>query len=313
MQNAVINVNGQIFSREEANTSAAARISAFDRAYLYGDSLYEVCRTYGGKLFALQEHLERMEKSADLCRMKFSQPLSVFAAEMERTLAEWRKRGNTQAEGYVRIIVSRGTGRIGFGSSCVDSPTLFTIIAQKLDEPTDAQLTKGYAYQISHRLRNDPRALDPAMKSGNYLNSLLAYLEATEPKGPQGGDGGRFDDALLCNHEGFLTEGTTFNIGYIRRGILATPPLDIGILDGITRRRLIHLCGELGVPVREVRFPRERMFEADEVFMCSTIKEVFPVTRIDDKKIGNGKPGPLTLKLRQAFRESVEKELGLSR
>ena len=123
-------------------------------------------------------------------------------------------------------------------------------------------------------MRNDPRALDPAMKSGNYLNSLLAYLEAAEAG---------FDDALLCNAEGNLTEGTTFNIFYVRRGIVATPPLDIGILDGITRRHVIELAAKLGIPVREVRFPHERLYEADEVFMTSSIKEVFRVARVDSK------------------------------
>ena len=111
----------------------------------------------------------------------------------------------------------------------------------------------------------------------------------------------------MCNDEEHVTEGTTFNVGYLRRGILATPPLDIGILDGITRRMLFRVAETLNIPVREVRFPRERLYEADEVFMCSTIKEVFPVTRVDEHRIGKGTPGTLTLKLRQAFREAALK------
>jgi branched-chain amino acid aminotransferase len=138
------------------------------------------------------------------------------------------------------------------------------------------------------------------MKSGNYLNSLLAYLEAA-------GDG--FDDAILCNFDGHVTEGTTFNVGYIKRRCLATPPLDVGILDGITRRRLIRIAREIGLEVREVRFPKERMYEADEVFLSSTIKEAFPVTRLDQKRIGDGKPGAWTRKLQKAFREQALAEL----
>jgi branched-chain amino acid aminotransferase len=191
-------------------------------------------------------------------------------------------------------------GRIGFGLNCIETPTQFVVIVQPLDEPSEAQVRKGYKLQVSTRLRNDPRALDPAMKSGNYLNSLLSYLDAAALD---------FDDALLCNQDGHLTEGTTFNVGYIRRGILATPPLDIGILDGITRRTLLGLAEDLGIPVREVRFPRERLYEADEVFLCSTIKEIFPVTQVDEKRIGRGKPGELTLKLRKAFRESALKRI----
>lgn len=294
---ALVNVNGQIFEQKEAESRAEGRISVFDRGYLYGDSLYEVCRTYGGKLFAVREHLERLEKSAGLCHMVLSQPLETYAQQMHETVQAYHRRlGKNDAEVYCRLIVSRGVGKIGFGLRCLQSPTQYVIIAQPLDEPTSEQFEKGAALQFSARVRNDRRALDPAMKSGNYLNSLLAYLEASARE---------FDDAILCNFEDHVTEGTTFNVGYIRRGILATPPLDVGILDGITRRRLFDVCGELGLPYREVRFPRERMFEADEVFLCSTIKEIFPVTRLDDRKIGKGTPGPWTRKLQKAFRQAA--------
>ena len=304
MQNGVINVNGQIFDSVEAASHAEAKISVFDRGYLYGDSLYEVCRTYQGKLFAASEHLQRLEKSAALCKMKLSQPLSLYANEMERTLKEYHRRtqgpGGKPLEAYVRLIVSRGRGKIGFGLNCLQSETLYVIIAQPLEEPSAEQFRKGYAMQISERLRNDRRALDPAMKSGNYLNSLLAYLDAVAAG---------YDDALLCNLDGHIAEGTTFNIAYVRRGIIATPPLDIGILDGITRKRIFQITAALQLPMREVRFPKERLYEADEVFMCSTIKEVFPITRVDGVKIGDGKPGPITRKLRASFRESALQEL----
>ena len=182
MKTAMLNVNGKIFTREEAETRPEARISVFDRAYLYGDSLYEVCRTYRGKLFAVQEHLERLGRSAELCHMTLSQPLSLYAAEMQRTVDAFFHQASGVKEVYFRLIVSRGVGRIGFGLSCVESPTQYVIIAQPLDEPSDAQLRKGFALQTSARLRNDRRALDPAMKSGNYFNSLLAYLEAGGPR-----------------------------------------------------------------------------------------------------------------------------------
>ena len=298
--NAIVNVNGQIFHQKEAESNAQGRISVFDRGYLYGDSLYEVCRTYGGKLFGVAEHLDRLEKSAALCHMVLSQPLSEYAQQMQDTVLAFQKRAGSTAEAYCRIIVSRGIGKIGFGLRCLESPTQFVVIVQPLEEPSPEQFEKGAVLEISHRIRNDRRALDPAMKSGNYLNSLLAYLEANAQD---------FDDAILCNFEGHVTEGTTFNVGYIRRGILATPPLDVGILDGLTRRRMLEICAELGLPNREVRFPPERMLEADEVFLCSTIKEVFPVTRLNDRKIAQGKPGPWTRKLQKAFRQSALKSL----
>lgn len=296
MRSAIINLNGELI--QPADVAKKARVSIFDRSYMYGDSLYEVARTYGGKLFRLRDHLERLESSAKLCRMVLGQPLSQYETECERTLQAFYAQGGS-GEAYCRIIVSRGEGRIGFGLNCLTTPTLYTVIVQPLDEPTSEQLRKGYSMKISTRLRNDRRALDPAMKSGNYLNSLLAYLEAAAED---------HDDALLCDHEGFLTEGTTFNLFYVRRGIVATPPLDVGILDGITRRILIQAARELGIEVREVRFPRERLYEADEVFLSSTIKEAFPITRVDGNVIGDGKPGPITMKLRKAFGQVVARE-----
>lgn len=295
MLNVILNVNGTILPPEDALKPV---IPAFDRSFLYGDSLYEVARTYNGKFFFLEEHLMRMAKSAILCRMKLSQPLSHYQAECERALRAFQALpGMAQKEAYCRIVVSRGTGKIGFGEENLLTPTQYVIIVQPLAPPTAEQFEKGFRFRIAtDRIRNHPRAIDPAMKSGNYLNSLLAYLDATKEG---------FDDALLCDGQGFLTEGTTFNIFYVRRGIIATPPLDIGILDGITRRHVIGIARDMGIEVREVRFPKERLYEADEVFMTSSIKEAFPVTELDGKKIGDGKPGPITRRLAQAVREDA--------
>lgn len=265
MQNTIINVNGQILNPDEA------KISVFDRGFLYGDSLYEVVRSYHGEFFLIDEHLKRLEKSAELCRMVLGQSLSVYKNEIFRTFQIFRAQPkHEKVEAYARIIVSRGIGKIGFGLSCLLSTTQYVIIIQPIDAPTAEQFKVGMKLKVSDRLRNDRRALDPAMKSGNYLNSVLAYLEAASED---------FGDALLCNAEGHITEGTTFNIFYARRGIVATPPLDIGILDGLTRKRVIQQASELKIPVREVRFPKERLYEADEVFLTSSIKEVFPLPK----------------------------------
>src|SRR6185295_7840078 len=218
MQNALVNMNGQIVAAQQAH------VSVFDRSYLYGDSLYEVVRSYRGKFFGLHDHLVRLAASAELAHMTLNQPLDLYRQEIERTYEAFRAAGGG-GEAYARIIVSRGTGKIGFGLNCLPSPTQFTIIVQPLEAPNAESFAKGFKLTIVDRLRNNPRALDTAMKSGNYLNSLLAYLEA-------GADG--FEDALMVDGEGFVTEGTTFNICYVRRGIVAPPPLDVGILDGIT-------------------------------------------------------------------------------
>ncbi len=296
MLDTLINVNGQIVS------AAEAKVPVMDRGFMYGDSLYEVVRTYGGKPFGIEEHLERLEKSAQLCQMKLGQTRHDYRNAMLHTLEAYKKKNihSDTSEYYVRLMVSRGSGKIGFGLECVETPTQYFVLVRPLTPPTEEQVAKGMHLQVSKRIRNDPRALDPAMKSGNYLNSLLAYLEAmSDPKHRD------FEDAILCNFDGHVTEGTTFNVGYIRRGILVTPPLDIGILDGITRRLLLETAREQGIETREVRFPKERLYEADEVWVSSTIKEIFPVTRVDGKKIKTGKPGPITLKLRQALHQRL--------
>ena len=287
MNNALVNVNGEILK------AGQAKVSVFDRGFLYGDSLYEVIRSYNGKFLYLDQHLQRLEKSAELCQMTLGQTIQTYHDDIYRTFKAFRALpGQAKTEAYCRLIVTRGVGKIGFGLNCIETPTQYSIIMQPIDVPPDEQYRKGLRMKISDRLRNNPKALDPAMKSGNYLNSLLAYLDASAAD---------FDDALLCNADGHLTEGTTFNIFYVRRGIIATPPLDVGILDGITRQHVVGLARKLKIEVREVRFPKEYLYEAEEVFLSSSIKEVMAITQVDNRKIGNGKPGPITLKLRKAY------------
>ena len=292
----LVNLNGKIIPIDEA------KVSVFDRSFLYGDSLYEVVRTYNGKPFRLKEHLIRLEKSAALCQMKYSQPLAEYEREMLRSIEAYRNQpGKKDEDVYVRIVISRGSGKIGFGLKNLETPTLYAIIVEPISMFPNKSMDEGMKLQISKRMRNHPDALDPAMKSGNYLNSLLAYLTAA--------DAG-FEDAILLDYQGFVTEGTTFNLFYVNRGIVATAPLDVGILDGVSRRIIINLCIELGIPCREIRFPKEYLFEADEVFLSSSLKEAMPVTNLDGKKIGKG-AGPITLKLKKAFDELVKRELSL--
>jgi len=295
---AVLNVQGKLLlPGQEA-------ISAFDRSYLYGDSLYEVVRSYGGQFLdeQMQGHVDRLQASARLCNMELSQKPVEYCREMQRTLKYFHEqpfgkdsRGR-KLDAYCRIVLSRGVGRIGFGKQQLLGPTLFTIYVQPVDTPSEAAHERGLHLQVVERIRNHPNALDPAMKSGNYLNNLLAFLEAANA---------RYDDALLADGEDSLTEGTTFNLFYVRRGIVCTPPLDVGILDGITRRTVIRLAREARIEVREVRFTKQRLYEADEVFATSTLKEVMAVTKVDRVRIGSGKPGPITRKLRKLFQEEI--------
>ncbi len=291
----IINLNGQIIPIDEA------KVSVFDRSFLFGDSVYEVIRTYHAQPFRLKEHLVRLEKSAKICQMKLSQTSQEYEREVIRSIQTYQAQPGRQKEDvYVRLIVSRGAGKIGFGLKNLETPTLYSIIVEPISMFPNKSFQEGTRLQISDRMRNPPLALDPAMKSGNYLNSLLAFLTAAEAS---------FDDAVLLDSQGFVSEGTTFNIFYVNRGIVATPPNDVGILDGITRRLIIDVCIKLGIPCREVRFPKEYLYTADEVFISGSVKEIIPVTQLDQKKIGNGKPGPITTRLKQAFDAQIESEM----
>jgi branched-chain amino acid aminotransferase len=294
----IINLNGKIVTLDEA------KVSVFDRSFLYGDSLYEVVRTYQGKPFRLKEHLSRMQKSAALCQMTFSQTSDEYEREILRSIDTFRAQpGRENDDVYARIVVSRGSGKIGFGLGNLETPTFYVVMVEPISLFPNKEFDVGVKLQISERVRNHPKTIDPAMKSGNYLNSLLAYLTAAK-------DG--YEDALMLDYQGFMTEGTTFNIFYVNRGIVATPPLDVGILDGISRRVIINSCVELGIPCREVRFPKQYLLDADEVFISSSLKEVMPVTNLDGKKIGNGKGGPISRKLKDAFELQVRNELKLA-
>lgn len=285
MQEIVVNVNGRIVPSSEA------KVSVFDRGFMYGDSLYEVVRTQNGQFVDLDEHFNRLKKSAELCRMELSQSQEEYQRQLKLTFNEYAKHSNQDA--YCRLIVTRGAGKIGFGLDCIETSTQFVIIVKPIDFFSNNSVQQGVRVQVSKRIRNDRRALDPAMKSGNYLNNLLAHLEARDEG---------FDDAILCNAEGHLTEGTTFNLFYVKSGVVCTPPLEIGILDGIVRRNTLNILQEAGVPVREICFHKERLYEADEVFLTSSTKDAFPITQVDHR---NKKAGPLTLALRKELQKKL--------
>jgi len=214
-------------------------------------------------------------------------------------------------EAYVRIIVSRGRGKIGFHEKNIEGGTELCLIIQPFLPLDDAAFEKGTSLGIAKRPRNPSISLDPALKSGNYLNSVLAFLE-TVPKSskechlnPERDFAAQWpmppEDALLCDLDGFLTEGTTFNFFYAKRGILVTSPLDVGILEGITRKNLIALARTHGLPVREARFKPSDLLGADEAFVASTLKEAYPILCVNGQVIGTGKPGPITRKLKTLF------------
>jgi branched-chain amino acid aminotransferase len=260
----------------------AAKVSVFDRGFLYGDSVYETIGTMYGRLFALRDHLERLERSAQ--RIGLTVPLRPV---IERAVADTvAAAGN--AESRVRVMLTRGTGQLDLDPATAPDTRLIVIVAP-LVAPTPEMVERGVAVAIVSIARNNPRAIDPAVKSGNYLNNVLALGEARR----------RFQahEAILCGGDGSVAEGASSNVFAVIGGEVRTPPTEVGILDGITRAKVIDLCHEAGIPFAERRLQPDELRAADEVFLTSATRGVLPVTRVDDRPVGAGVPGPITRRL----------------
>jgi branched-chain amino acid aminotransferase len=271
-----VHIGGKVCLPEEA------KISVFDRGFLYGDSVYETIGTAYGRLFAARDHLDRLERSA--MRIGLRVPPR---ADIERAIAETMEAaGNIETR--VRVVLTRGSGKLDLDPASVDD-TQLVVIVFPLGPPTAEMYAKGVTVAIVSITRNSPSAIDPAVKSGNYLNNVLALGEARRRLGAY--------EAILCGADGSVAEGSTSNIFTVVGGEVRTPPLEVGILDGITRSKVLELCRKNGLRLVEVRmFPAE-LRAAEEAFITSATRGVLPVTRIDDKPVGDGTPGPVTRNL----------------
>jgi len=276
-----VNINGAL------TPPAEARISVFDRGFLYGDSVYEVLRTYNRKPFALAEHQARLERSA--AELELPLPDRAWLErEIHRTL---EAAGNE--ESYCRIIVTRGSGPISLDPSLARDPV--TVILVQPYAPFPERLyTAGLRVHIPRIRRNLRAAVDPAIKSGNYLNSILALAEARRAG---------FDDALMLDVEGRVTEASAANVFVLRDGVLCTPRLETGILEGVTRGLVLRLVREHDLPSAECDlYPRD-LEAAEEVLLTSTLREAMSVVQIDDRTVGSGQPGPACSRVRGWLRE----------
>jgi branched-chain amino acid aminotransferase len=302
-----VNVNGTITSAEEA------RISPLDHGFLYGDSVYETVRTYHGKPFLLGRHLDRLQRSLDrtflplpLSRREIEEEILRTLASVQGTLAALKglKAPSTDDLG-ARIVVSRGVGPIGLDvTKCPASAYLIYAFELPHDavppEASPCSNGEGISVVISKTRRNSPRALDPAIKSGNFLNNILAFKDAQDA-GAQ--------EALLCNTEGYLAEGTTSNV-FVAKNDLVWTPNAYGILDGITRGVLFEEAQQAGITLGETNIPPEALFSADEVFITSSIKGVVPVTQVNGRILGSGARGPITHRFQRLYALRVERECG---
>jgi len=279
-----IYLNGRFVEQEEAV------ISVFDHGFLYGDGVYETLRSYGTRLFMCEQHVSRLFRSADAIGLAIPIPRECWPDLLHEAMVR-NQVGHERQDAYLRITVSRGAGDIGLDPALCPSPTI-VIMAKPLEAPPAGLYEKGVELIVAATRRNLPDALSPQIKATNFLNNILAKREAIAA--------GAFDSILL-NWEDHLTECTVSNLFFVRNGGLRTPSVDCGLLDGITRTIVIQLARELRIRVEEGRFTPDELYQATECFLTNTSMEIMPATSVDRRMIGEGRPGPVTRKLRELF------------
>ncbi len=277
-----VSINGQLFDKEDA------KISVYDHGLLYGDGVFEGMRSYGGRVFRLEEHLTRLWASAKAIWLE----IPITREELGRQIHELLKI-NGITDGYVRLVVTRGAGTLGLDPNRTSNPQII-IITDHITLYPKEYYENGLEIVTASTIRNHPAALSPRIKSLNYLNNILAKIE-----GLRAG----CIEALMLNHKGEVAECTGDNIFIVRQGSVYTPPLDAGILDGITRQTVITLAREEGLTVYETALTKYDVHTADECFLTGSAAEIIPVVKVDDRVIGTGKPGPVTRDLTRLFHE----------
>lgn len=275
-----IYINGKLYDKENAT------VSVYDHGLLYGDGVFEGIRSYAGKVFRMREHLDRLWNSAKAIWLTIPISKEEMAKAIEDTLAV-----NGIRDGYIRVVVTRGAGTLGLDPNRCSDPQVI-VITDLISLYPEELYQKGLEIITVSTMRNHPAALSPRIKSLNYLNNILAKIE-----GLQAG----CIEALMLNHKGEVAECTGDNVFLVRDGNLLTPPIDAGILEGVTRDTVIELAREGGIPVREVPLTKHDVYIADECFLCGTAAEVVPVVKVDSRTIGDGKPGPITKDLIARF------------
>jgi branched-chain amino acid aminotransferase len=270
---------------------AKAKVSVFDHGLLYGDGVFEGIRAYHGRVFKLQEHVERLYCSAKAILLTI--PMSP--AEMSRAVVETCRK-NKLRDAYIRLLVTRGVGSLGLSPNSCPRPSVI-VIAGTIQLYPKELYQQGMAIITVPTVRNLHSALSPAIKSLNYLNNIMAKIEAHN---------GGCEEAVMLNAEGYVSECTGDNLFIVHHGKLLTPPLSAGALYGITRQTVLDLAVAEGIPAGEPNLTRYDLFNADECFLTGTGAEIIPVTKIDGRVIGTGKPGPVTLKLRERYHALTE-------
>jgi branched-chain amino acid aminotransferase len=282
-----------IFLNDRIVPEQEAVVSVFDHGFLYGDGVYETMRAYDGTVFLLDRHLERLRRSASLIQ------LQIPGLQMIRDAVYATMQANGLKSAYVRVTLSRGKGPIGLDPALCPKPSL-VVIAEEFREYPQVLYTEGVRLIIARTRRNLAEALNPKIKSLNFLNNILAKIEAKEREAYE---------AIMLNAEGFISEGTVCNIFFVRDGMLCTPSSDVGVLDGITREMVIRISGENGIAVREGMFIPDDLSKASEVFFTNTTSEVMPVSQVEDVKYP---VGDVTKKIHALYKEEVRKYISIT-
>lgn len=282
-----VHIGGRLCAPEQA------AVPVFDRGFLFGDSVYETVGTNRGRLVFLDDHLDRLARSAERLYLRLP-PRNEIERAVRDTLA-----AADNPESRVRIMVTRGDGTVDLDPAAASQPRL-VVIVQPLGGPPPELYEKGAEVEIVSVTRNLPRAIDPAVKSGNYLNNVLAMGEARRRR-PS------VHEAILCSANGSVAEGATSNVFAVVAGQVRTPAVDVGILDGVTRGKILQLARTNSISCQEASFMSPDDFRrADEAFLTSSVRSVLPVTRVDGLALGDGKPGAVTRRLMGLYRQMVE-------
>jgi branched-chain amino acid aminotransferase len=287
MSSPKVYIGGRLYEK------ADAKISVFDHGLLYGDGIFEGIRSYSGRVFRLEAHIDRLYDSARGIHLV----IPMTKADMAQAVVDTLK-ANSLRDAYIRLIVTRGAGSLGLDPRKTTDPQVI-IITDSISLYPEELYEHGLKIITAGTMRNHPSALNPRIKSLNYLNSILAKIEGT--------NAGCLE-ALMLNHKGEVAECTGDNIFIVRKGELHTPSIDAGILEGITRDAVIELAAKSGIKVVERAMDRHDVYTADECFLTGTAAEVIPVVEVDGRPIGTGKPGPVTHDLHERFHALVRGE-----
>jgi branched-chain amino acid aminotransferase len=287
---AIVNVNGRIFDQEHAV------VSVFDHGFLYGEGVYETLRTYNGASFLFDRHMRRLRNSAAMLELGVPMSDAQIDERFRETVAAAGLGGSTGREAYIRILVTRGIGELTYDPAACPTPSVVVIVKPNVDPPKEA-FERGVNVCLVGIVRNHPGTVNPMIKSNNLLNNALAMQEAFRRGGFEG---------VMRNFRGELAECTQSNLFIVKNGAALTPPIDAGLLPGITREFLFEVGADRGIPVREAVLHDDDLLGADEAFLTSTTREVVPIVAVDGRSIGSGQPGPVTRALLDGFRSKAQ-------